>query len=352
MKIISVVGARPQFIKLGPLSKKIRKNHCEIIVHTGQHYSDNMSDSFFRELEIPNPDYNLEIGSDSHAKQTGRMLIGLEELYEKEKPDLVITFGDTNSTIAGALSASKLNIPVAHVEAGLRSFNKEMPEEINRILTDHCSELLFAPTKTAMKNLKKEGLINKSYLTGDIMVDVLKDNIEKIKFNSKLLKKLGLIPKKYCLLTLHRPYNVDNPNFIKRIFKTLSNIEMDIVFPVHPRTKKMMQKFHIKISNNIKLIDPANYLDFICLENNASKIITDSGGVQKEAYILKVPCITTRPETEWIETVDSGWNILVGFNMKKLINAVNSFVPNGEYKQLFGNGNCAEKIVNIINRVF
>jgi len=348
MKIASIVGARPQFIKLGPLSKKIREKHQEIIIHTGQHYDINMSGQFFDDLQIAQPDFNLEIGSGDHALQTGQMIIELGKVLNKIMPDMVVVFGDTNSTIAGALVSTKMQIPIAHVEAGLRSFNKEMPEEINRILTDHCSDLLFAPTETAMNNLKNEGLISKSYLTGDIMVDALMINKERALKKSNILDVLGLFEKDYLLFTLHRPYNVDSKENLKRIIAELSKIEKPIVFPVHPRTKKMIKSIDVKVGNNFKIIDPVGYLDFIMLEQASKKILTDSGGIQKEAYMLKIPCITLRPETEWVETVETGWNKLVGFDSSLLIEAVKSFSPNGEQEKIFGEFGCAEKVLEII----
>jgi UDP-N-acetylglucosamine 2-epimerase len=348
MKIISVVGARPQFIKLSPLSIKIREKFQEIIVHTGQHYDSNMSDHFFRDLNIPKPHYNLGIGSNSHAVQTGKMMMALESIFAKEHPHIVIVFGDTNSTLAGALAATKLGIKVVHVEAGLRSFNKTMPEEINRILTDHCADVLFAPTKAAVNNLKHEGLADKTYLTGDIMLDALLLNKEKAKQKSTILEKLCINAKDYYLLTLHRPYNVDNHENLKNILIGLSKIDKTIIFSVHPRTQKMISQFDVKISKNIQVVEPVGYLDFIQLEDNASKIITDSGGIQKEAYILKVPCITVRPETEWVETVEAGWNVLVGFDPIKLIDAIENFIPSGKQDKIFGEYGCADKMVEVI----
>ena len=348
-KIVSIIGARPQFIKCAPLSKELRKEFIEIIIHTGQHYSDNMSRHFFDDLDIPIPDYNLEVGSGTHAEQTSKMLVGIEKILHYEKPDIVIVFGDTNSTIAGALAATKLHILVAHVEAGLRSFNKEMPEEINRVLTDHCSDLLFAPTKTAMFNLNQEGLKNKSYLTGDVMLDALNQNIKNAKKKSEILDKFDLRHKEYYLLTLHRPYNVDEPRTLNEIIYALISINEKTIFPIHPRTRKMMKKFNIVTNSNIQFIEPIGYLDFLILENNATKIITDSGGVQKEAFFLKVPCVTLRSETEWKETLIDRWNILVKKRDRKgIIDAVHSKQGSTKSYNPFGDGTTARKIKNIL----
>lgn len=309
-KAISIIGARPQFIKCSILYNKLKDDLNEIIVHTGQHYDENMSGIFFNELDIPYPDYNLNIGSGSHGEQTSKMLLQIERVLLKENPDMVIVYGDTNSTIAGALAAVKLQIPVVHVEAGLRSFNRIMPEEINRVLTDNSSDLLFAPTETAMKNLMNEGLKSKSHLTGDIMYDAIL-KFSKILSKSNIINLLELNPKEYFLLTLHRPYNVDDKDILNEIIKALGEMSETIVFPVHPRTKKMILNYKLKMGNNIKLINPVGYIELIELEKNAKKIITDSGGIQKEAYFLNVPCVTLRPETEWIETLKNNKNILI-----------------------------------------
>ena len=324
MKIINIVGARPQFIKLAPLSKILRETNInEIILHTGQHYDENMNDLFFKELEIPEPDYNLGIGSGNHGEQTGKMLIEIEKVLLEEKPNLVIVFGDTNSTLAGALAASKLHILLAHVEAGLRSFNKKMPEEINRILTDHVSDILFCPTQTAVENLKRESITNGVYLVGDIMFDALMHFSEISKTKSQILKKLNLKPKKYYLATVHRAENTDDYDRLKNILFALSQLDKPVVFPIHPRTKKMVENFGLNhLLERLIIIEPVGYLDMISLEANAQAILTDSGGVQKEAFWLRVPCITLREETEWIETVETGWNKLVGSRMESIINAV------------------------------
>ena len=348
MKIISVVGARPQFIKLAILSKELRENHNEIIIHTGQHYDDNMSRYFFEEMQIAKPDYNLNIGSGSHGKQTAEMLIGLEDIFLHQKPDVVITFGDTNTTLATGLAATKLNIPVAHVEAGLRSHNREMPEEINRILTDHISDYLFAPTLTAMENIKIENLYGKPFLVGDVMYDSLLYYGKIAEQKSRILKNLKLKQKEYILLTLHRPYNVDNIQKLQNIFSALKQTKRFIVLPVHPRTCKMIESTNTIIPENISIIEPLGYLDFIFLQKHSEKIITDSGGIQKEAYLNGIPCITIRPETEWIETVKAGWNVLVGDKKDQLIENCLHFKPSHNRPRYFGDGNSSKKIISIL----
>lgn len=346
MKIISVVGARPQFIKLGPFSKELRKHANEKIIHTGQHYDEKMSDLLFRDLDIPKPDYNLNIGSGLHGEQTGKMMGLIEEALIKEKPNYVVVFGDTNSTLAGALAAAKLNIPTVHIEAGLRSFNREMPEEINRIVADHTSNYLFAPTSTAIINLQKEGLTKKSFLTGDIMVDSLKNNLAKAIELSDVESEIG-ITYPFFLLTLHRPYNVDNPKNLSLILSKLGNIPSKIVFPVHPRTRNILESNNIRVAQNIILTEPCGYLDFIKLQWLSKKVITDSGGIQKEAYLLERPCITLRPETEWIETVENGWNILLDYKLSDFENRVMQFNPQGKPPSVFGE-DVAQKMVELI----
>ena len=348
MKIISVVGARPQFIKLAILSKELRENHNEIIIHTGQHYDDNMSRYFFEEMQIAKPDYNLNIGSGSHGKQTAEMLIGLEDIFLHQKPDVVITFGDTNTTLATGLAATKLNIPVAHVEAGLRSHNREMPEEINRILTDHISDYLFAPTLTAMENIKLENLYGKPFLVGDVMYDSLLYYGKIADQKSRILNNLKLKQKEYILLTLHRPYNVDNIQKLQNIFSALKQTKRFIVLPVHPRTCKMIESTNTIIPENISIIEPLGYLDFIFLQKHSEKIITDSGGIQKEAYLNGIPCITIRPETEWIETVKAGWNVLVGDKKDQLIENCLHFKPSHNRPRYFGDGDSSKKIISIL----
>ncbi|MEN6445817.1 MAG: UDP-N-acetylglucosamine 2-epimerase (non-hydrolyzing) [Candidatus Cloacimonas sp.] len=347
MKIVQIVGARPQFIKLAPLSREVRKRHQEIIIHSGQHYDPQMNEVFFRDMEIPAPDYNLKVGSGSQALQTASILTALEPVLENERPDLVVVYGDTNTTLAGALCATKLNIKTAHIESCLRSFNKSMPEEINRIVADHLCDILFAPTETAMQNANKEGLQNKTYLVGDIMVDALLFGMRKAKNESQVLSHLKLAPESYCLLTLHRPYNVDDPKNLQQILTGLNQLQKNIIFPVHPRTRNILSKMHDKQFVNLRYIEPQAYLDFMMLMQNAEMIFTDSGGVQKEAYILKRPCVTLRPETEWLETVQSGWNFLLPVDSKDFPSAITAFQPPAEHPDLFGM-NVAPKILKIM----
>ncbi len=326
MKIISVVGARPQFIKLSALSKELRKKHQEIILHTGQHYDDELSKIFFSQLSIPEPDYNLGIGSAEHGEQTGRMLKGIEEVLLFEKPDLVIVYGDTNSTLAGALAAVKQKIPVAHVEAGLRSFKKSMPEEVNRVLTDHISSLLFCPTRTSVQNLKKEGITKGVYLVGDVMYDSLREHMKRAEENSQIMKKLNLSKKDFYLITIHRAENTDIKENLIKIAQILAQLDKKTVFPIHPRTKKFLSEFNLldklESKDHLVLIDPVSYLDMLVLEKNAKCILTDSGGVQKEAFFLKTLCLTLREETEWVETLKNGFNQLVGLEVNKVIKRI------------------------------
>jgi len=325
LKIASVVGARPQFIKLAPLNKRAKKRHTHTIVHTGQHYDYEMSKAFFDQLDIPQPDFNLEIGSGSHAWQTGQMLIKLGETLEEIKPDLVLVYGDTNSTLAGALVAVKLHIPVGHVESGYRSGDISMPEEVNRIVADRISQLLFAPTKNAVQNLLNEGLPQRQiFLVGDIMAESLLNNLEKIRRN-EILERLHLEPGNYGLLTLHRPENTNNRQRLTDIVSSLSRINLPIVFPVHPRTTKYLEGYGLMnriSSSNIRPVPPMKYLDFLKLESEAAYVITDSGGIQEEAWLFRVPCITLRYNTERVETLEAGANTLVGADPGLILKAV------------------------------
>src|SRR4030065_810426 len=313
MKIVSVVGARPQFIKSAPVSKAIAEaGFDEYKIHTGQHYDYEMSQVFFEDLGLPEPSINLGIGSGTHARQTGHMLVGIETELVNQKPDIVLVYGDTNSTLAGALAAVKLNIKLAHIEAGLRSYNRRMPEEHNRVLTDHCSDLLFCPTQTAVENLTREGITEGVHLVGDTMYDAVLQFGEIASQRSKILSKLNLVPKGYLLSTVHRAYNTDDPVKLSSILSAFLQVEDVIIFPIHPRTLHAVNSAHLSIPDNVHVIDPVGYLDMLVLEKNARIILTDSGGIQKEAYFFQFPCLTLRSETEWVETLESGWNLLVG----------------------------------------
>ena len=348
MKTIHVVGARPQFVKAAMVSRSWKNHGKEYLLHTGQHYSENMSQLFFNELGLSKPDINLEIGSGSHAEQTSGMLLGIDRYIEIVQPDWIIVYGDTNSTLAGALAAAKCEIPLAHVEAGLRSYNRSMPEEINRVISDHLSNSLFCPTDQAVDNLKKEGITQGVYQVGDVMADALFVFAEIAKEKSSILKALDLEPKKYALVTVHRGGNVDNKEKLAEIMLGLSKIQSTLVFPMHPRTKKMMTEFGLQTPANLRVIEPVGYLDMLMLEQHADCILTDSGGIQKEAYLLGVRCITLREETEWVETVAAGWNCLTGADSTKIITAFDDFHPNNDRPQIYGDGHAADKIIDIL----
>ena len=359
-KIVTILGARPQFVKASIVSKKIEKNHIpEVIIYTGQHYDKNLSELFFKELNLPEIKYNLKIGSSTHGKQTGEMLIKIEKILFKEKPDLVLVYGDTNSTLAGALAASKMHIPIAHVEAGLRCFNKQLPEEINRILTDNMSEILFAPTSTAKKNLKKENITKGVYLVGDVMYDLFLE-IKEIIDEKSILRRFNIDPEKFILVTIHRAENTDLKENLEEIWNALeeiSRINIKIIFPIHPRTFKALKNFNLlnnKTPDNLILIQPISYKEMFTLEKNAKLIITDSGGVQKEGYFHKTQCLIVRGETSWSELVQTGWNKLTGANKKSIyeetIKRFNSNISK-KWKSFYGQGNASDKIVNIIKKL-
>ena len=371
-KIITVIGARPQIIKAAAISRAIKNNFSdkilEVIVHTGQHYDENMSQIFFEELEIPFPNFNLNVGSGSHGEQTAKMLEGLENIYMQEKPDAVIVYGDTNSTIAGALAASKIHIPVIHIEAGLRSFNKAMPEEINRIACDHMSTLLFTPSETGHRNLLNEGIKNdqkeaasidnpKIYLCGDIMYDNSLYFSAVSEQKSKILKELEITTDEFILCTIHRDTNTDDTANLNAIFRALLRIQktsnLKIVLPLHPRTKEKLNSHldenlltEINQNKNFKIIPPLGFLDIISLEKNARLIITDSGGLQKEAFFFQKPCVILREQTEWIEIVENGNALIAGANELKIISSVETLFKRTDftYPNLYGDGNAANFI--------
>jgi len=355
-KFMIIVGARPNFIKGAPLLQEIAKyqNIKPVLVHTGQHYDYKMSQIFFQELAIPQPDYNLGVGSASHATQTAKIMLALEPVMLEEKPDLVIVVGDVNSTLAGALTAVKLQIPVAHIEAGLRSFDMAMPEEINRRLTDHLSDFLFVSEDIGVKNLSREGIVrNKIYLVGDILIDALQNEKRKVKNgkvkNTKILTKFKLEPKSYAVLTLHRPANVDNPKTLKKLLKIFAIIQkrVPIIFPVHPRTQKKLPP-----DTGLTCLAPLGYPDFLSLISQAKFVLTDSGGLQTETTFLKIPCLTLRETTEKPLTVEQGTNILCGQNQKKIIQEVDKILNNPlkiiQSPKLW-NGKTAQRIVKILN---
>jgi UDP-N-acetylglucosamine 2-epimerase (non-hydrolysing) len=365
MKILSVVGARPNFIKIAPLAEEFKK-HPEIkhiLVHSGQHYDYEMSDSFFKDLNIPKPDYNLGIGSGLPGWQIGETIIELEKIYLAEKPDLVVVVGDVNSTLAGALSAIKLRIPIAHIEAGLRSFDRLMPEEINRLLTDQIADYLFVTEPSAIKNLLREGISKKKiFYVGNIMIDTLKNQKSKIKnqnYREELLGRFNLKTKQYAVLTLHRPSNVDNEEILKFLFETIEIVskKIPIIFSVHPRTQKQLEKIkpNSQFNNgNLRLIPPASYVDMICLMENAKFVLTDSGGIQEETTALSIPCLTIRQNTERPITVEKGTNILVGQGRGKILKEVNKILV-GKIKKgcvpKYWDGQTAKRIVGILSKV-
>ena len=381
MKLVTIIGARPQIIKAAALSRAIRNHYAdriqEVIVHTGQHYDDNMSQVFFDELQIPRPDYNLHVGSASHGVQTARMTEGIEALLIKEQPDFIVLYGDTNSTLAGAVAAAKIHVPIVHIEAGLRSFNKSMPEEINRIVCDHCSTLLFTPTKAGLENLKREGFPiddsgvstgsttaptidnPKVYHCGDIMYDnsLYFANIAEEK--TEIIQRLELYGKPFILATIHRDSNTDHPERLNAIFSALIRLskECQVVLPLHPRTSKLLKtnldealQKQLFASERIHLIPPVSFLEMIALERHAQLVMTDSGGVQKESYFFKKPCIILRPETEWVEIVETGNAILVDADEARIMQAWQHFKGNPPtvFPEIFGNGHAAEFMLDKI----
>ena len=361
-RIITVVGARPQFIKAAAVSRAVSafnesrsgRRIDERIVHTGQHYDKDMSDVFFDELQIPRPSVNLEVGSGPHGQQTGAMLERLERMLLEDTPDWVLIYGDTNSTLAGALAAVKLHIPVAHVEAGLRSFNRRMPEEINRVVADCLSSLLFCPTDTAVANLAQEGITEGVHQVGDVMYDSVLHNLKLAVESSDAMRRLGLEAKGFYLATIHRAENTDDPGRLGGILEAFEKIETPIILPLHPRTRKTLGAHLERLGGKIRVIDPVSYLDMLVLEQNTRMVLTDSGGMQKEAYWSSVPCVTLRDETEWVELVEAGCNVVAGVDPDAIRIAIDKFergrcrLPDGQPTDLYGDGHSAERIVAIL----
>ena len=353
MKILTVVGARPQFIKAAAVCREVRKDHTEVLVHTGQHYDDMMSDVFFREMDVPAPDYNLEVRSSSQVTQSAQMMIGLEEVVLKERPDRILVYGDTTSTLAGALVGSKLRIPVGHVEAGLRSFNKAMPEEINRILTDHVCDALFTPTDAASRNLAREGIAEGVWQVGDVMYDALIHNVGIAEKRASVLDRLGVRPKEYVLATIHRAANTDDRARLQAIMDAMARSGTGVIMLLHPRTRDRLKAFGLEGlahgTGSLRIVDPVGYFDMLVLEKNARGIVTESGGVQKEAYMLEVPCVTVRCETEWVETVEAGWNTLVGETVERIPETIEAAGATPEAHPMFyGDGAAAGRIARTL----
>jgi len=351
MKIACVIGVRPEFVQAEPVINNLKK-HDVILVHTGQHYDYEMSKVFFNELDLPEPNYHLEVGSGLHGYQTGDMLKNIEDVFIKEEPDSVLVFGDTNTTLAGSLAAAKLHIPLAHVEAGLRSFDRRMPEEINRVIVDHVSNMLFAPTNTAVINLSNEGISEFVFNTGDVMYDSLIQKTDSIKNNRDILSEYHLQAQSYFLMTLHRSENTERFENLKNILLAINESCKQFIFPIHPRTEKSIEKYSLSPllnkADNILVIKPLGYLNFLRILQGAKKVLTDSGGIQKQAFMLGIPCITLRENTEWVETVEMGWNVLVGTDKEKIKKMINIFSPQGERPNVYGDGKASQKISEIL----
>jgi len=350
VKVLSIVGARPEFVQAAPISRELRREHQEVLVHTGQHYDEMMSGVFFQELGLPKPDYNLGVGSDSHGRQTGDMLARLEEVMISERPDWVVVRGDTNSTIAGALAAAKLRIPLAHVEAGARSFDRSMPEEINRVVSDHVSDLLFCISPSGVRNLAAEGRTQGVHYTGDVMYDAVLHNVGIAYRRSRILTRIDVKPKKYVLATVHRAANTDDLCRLRSIIAAFNALDEPVVFPIHPRMRMALERIDLQLASHIRAIDPVSYLDMLALEHGARVIATDSGGVTREAYFLGVPCVTLREETEHVETVEHRWNTLAGTDAERILAAVRHFRADGPQPPVFGDGTAAQQIVQLLAR--
>ncbi len=354
MRIASVVGTRPQIIKAAIVSHVLASVEVEEkIIHTGQHYDLTLSENLANELELPSPDVNLGVGSGSHGYQTGEMLKRIEDYLLQVKPDVVVLYGDTNSTLAGALAAAKLNLPIAHVEAGVRHYDRSVPEEVNRVLTDHVSSLLFCPTELAVRNLSEEGIVNGVHWTGDVMLDSVLANAKEAETNSNILSDLGIRPGEYCLATVHRASNTDDPDHLGNIFEALDASDLPVVVPLHPRTRGALSRLRstktLSCSGHVMILEPVGYRDSLWLQKNAKLVLTDSGGIQKEAYFLGTPCITLRTYSPWPETVEDGWNVLVPPEKDKILAAIQeSTLPRERRKGAFGDGTAALKIARCL----
>jgi len=351
VKIVILVGTRPELVQAEPLLRTTARQHTALFIHTGQHYDRSMSELIRRSVGLRKPRYVLGVGSASHAEQTARVMERLGPVLEKERPDCVLVFGDTNSTLAGALTASKLGIPLAHVEAGLRSYNRSMPEELNRITVDHLSDFLFCPTANSVRNLRKEGIWRGVHLVGDVMYDSAR-HWHRAARTRDLPRRLGLEPEAYLLLTLHRPGNVDDPRVLSRVLRTVARSDRFVLFPIHPRTRaRLRQSSDGKpLPGNLRIVEPLSYLDFLSALMNSKMVLTDSGGVQKQAYFFRIPCVTLRRETEWVETVETGWNTLVGTDSRALLRAIRDFRPARRHPELYGNGHAAAHIVRVLEK--
>lgn len=351
MRIASIVGARPQLIKAAVVSEALRRQHEEILVHTGQHYDATMSDIFFEQLELPSPDHHLGIGSGTHGAQTGRMLEALESVLLECRPDIVLIYGDTNSTLAGALAAVKLHLPVAHVEAGLRSFNRRMPEEINRVVADHLSAWLFCPTQTAVDNLAREGITRGVYLVGDVMYDLLRAIRARSPAADGVVQEMRAIRGGYHVATVHRAENTDDPERLRRILRGLAALSRPVLFPVHPRTRKAIEEaelWPLLEDSSVRCCEPLGYIAMVQLVEGAYSIVTDSGGLQKEAYLLGVPCVTVRDETEWLETLVDDWNVLASGGVDQIVAAAERGAPPTPPKPAFGDGAASDRIARLV----
>ena len=350
MLIATVVGNRPQFVKAAAASRKLREDHRELLIHTGQHYDDELSRIFFDELGIPAPDRQLDIHDGPNTDQTARMLAALGPLFAELGPDMVLVYGDTNSTLAGALAAAQMRIPVAHVEAGMRSFDRDMPEELNRVLADHASALLFCSTQTAVDNLANENVRDGVHLVGDVMADVALAFLPVAEERSSALADNGVTPGEYALITVHRAGNVDVPARLERVVELAEALPLPAVFPVHPRTRARLRAAGLeeRLEAAVKVTQPLGYLDFLKLARHARVVLTDSGGVQKEAYLMETPCVTLRDTTEWVETLEHGWNVLVDLDVRAALDALGRSAPPAQRPELYGGGHAADRIRDVL----